>query len=175
MLVAVGTQNPAKVEGVRRAFSKFFPGVEVRATGAWRSGNPQPLGLRQITSGAISRARLAMKSVGGDFGVGVEAGIFRLHGLYLDHQQAVIMDRMGRMSLGHSSGFMLPNRAVEDLLESGRELEEYATRLTGISRVGDKGGIIHFLSKGAISRADLTEQCVVSALIPWLHRRLYRL
>ncbi|MDG6965976.1 MAG: DUF84 family protein, partial [Nitrososphaerota archaeon] len=30
MIVALGSRNPAKVEGVRRAFDMFFPGVEVR-------------------------------------------------------------------------------------------------------------------------------------------------
>lgn len=175
MLVAIGTKNPAKIEGARRAFSRFFPNAEVHAVNIGLGRNPQPLGLRQITNCAIARARLAMKLAGGDYGVGIEAGIFKLRGSYLDHQQAVIMDRRGGISLGHSSGFMLPSKAVEDMIANGEELEEYATRLTGITGIGDKGGIIRYLSKGVVSRADLTEQCVVSALIPWLHKRLYGL
>ena len=61
------------------------------------------------------------------------------------------------------------------MMREGKELEHYAVRLTGIDAVGDKGGIIHYLTKGAMTRTDLTEQCVMTALVPWLNKRIYGL
>lgn len=59
------------------------------------------------------------------------------------------------------------------MIREGRELEHYAVELTGIREIGDKGGLIHYLTNGQISRTDLTEQCVITALVPWLHKEVY--
>jgi inosine/xanthosine triphosphatase len=176
MIIAIGTKNPAKIEGVQKGFARFFSDLEFRSVDtAPVMVKAQPVGLDQITEGATIRARFALAEAGGDFGVGVEAGIFRLGGRYFDHQQAAVVDKTGRMSLGHSAGFPLPTAPVEKLMREGGELEHYAVQLTGIGDVGDKGGLIHHLTKGQISRTDLTEQCVITALIPWLHRDVYSL
>ena len=69
---------------------------------------------------------------------------------------------------------MLPREAIEKLFREGRELERWAEEVSGITEVGDKGGLIHYLTEGRVNRTDLSEQCVVTALIPWFHRELYR-
>jgi inosine/xanthosine triphosphatase len=176
VIVAIGTKNPAKVDGIRKGFSRFFSDLEFRSVDtAPVMTKAQPLGLEQITEGATLRARFALATAGGDFGVGVEAGVFRLGGCYFDHQQAAVVDGSGRASLGHSAGFPLPTGPMEKMVKEERELEHYAVQLTGIGDIGDKGGLIHYLTKGQISRTDLTEQCVITALIPWLHRDVYSL
>ena len=175
MIVAAGTKNPAKLEGVRRAFSRYFPGVEVRPVDSASVARAQPLGLEQMVEGAVARARFALSKAGGDFGVGVEAGIFQVGELFFDHQQAAVADTTGKVSLGHSAGYMLPKGAMENLLKEGKELEQFAEVLSGISEIGDKGGLVHFLTRGQMTRADLTEQCVMMAFAPWLHRDVYNL
>jgi inosine/xanthosine triphosphatase len=173
LIIAVGTKNPAKLEGVRLAFTKYFPQATIKAVDSSSVTRSQPLGLEQMSEGAISRARFALSRLGGDFGVGVEAGIFRMGGAYFDHQQAAIVDASGKLSLGHSAGYPLPTKAVEAMIKAGKELERYAESLSGVDEIGDKGGLVHHLTKGAITRTDLTEQCVVMALIPWLHKDVY--
>ncbi len=173
MRVAVGTKNPAKLEGVKNAFSKYFPDVELRPVDSSSVARVQPKGLEEMTGGAIARAKFALSKAGGDFGVGVEAGIFTIGKVYFDHQQAAVADSSGKVSLGHSAGYMLPAGAMETMIKERKELEQWAEALSGISQVGDKGGLIHFLTKGRMNRAELTEQCVVTALIPWLHRDVY--
>jgi inosine/xanthosine triphosphatase len=175
VIVALGSRNPAKVEGVRRAFTLFFPEVEVRPVDSAAVAKAQPRGLDEMTAGATARARFAFSQVGGDFGVGVEAGIFTIGGVYFDNQVAAVADRSGRVALGHSAGYSLPHEAMERLFAEGEELERWAENVSGIDEVGDKGGLIHFLTNGKMSRADLTEQCVVTALAPWLHRDVYKL
>ncbi len=175
MIIAVGTRNPAKVKGVRLAFAKYFTKVVLRPVDSSSVARLQPLGLGQMTEGAVARARFALSRVGGDLGVGVEAGIFKVGGAYFDHQQAALVDGSGRISLGHSAGYPLPREAIAKMIKEGRELEDFAKELSGIDGIGDKGGLIHYLTKGKMSRAELTEQCVIMALIPRLHKDVYGL
>lgn len=173
MIVAIGTKNPAKIEGVRRAFAKYFPDVELRSVDASSVAKAQPRGLEEMTAGATARAKFALSKAGGDFGVGVEAGIFTIGDIYFDNQVAAIANPSGKVSLGHSSGYMLPREAMEQLFKDGGELERWAEKVSGINEVGDKGGLIQHLTKDRMTRTDLSEECVVTALIPWLHRDVY--
>ena len=173
MLISVGTKNPAKIEGVRRAFARYFPDIQLHPVDASSVAKAQPKGLDEMTAGATARARFALSTGGGDFGVGVEAGIFTIGEVYFDNQVGAIVDSKGLVSLGHSAGYMLPREAMEKLFSEGKELERWAEEVSGINQVGDKGGLINFLTKGKMTRADLTEQCVMTALAPRLHRDVY--
>lgn len=173
VIVAVGTQNPAKVEGVRLAFAAYFQGVELRPVDSSSVSKAQPWGLEEMVAGAAARAKYALSREGGNFGVGVEAGIFTIGDVYFDNQVAAVADPGGMVSLGHSAGYTLPRDAMERLFGEGRELERWAEEVSGIDEVGDKGGLIKHLTKGAMDRTQLTEQCVITALIPWLHRGVY--
>lgn len=173
MIIATGTKNPTKVEGIRRAFSRYFSNLEIRTIDTSTVVLAQPISLREIMLGAIKRAKLALDTFESNFGVGVEAGIFRLGNNYIEHQQAVIMNSKGKFSIGHSSGFMLPKGLVHRMIKEKRELEFYAEELTNVKNIGDKEGIVYHLTKRTIRRVDLTEQCVMMALVPWLNRDLY--
>lgn len=173
MIIAVGSKNPAKVKGVRGAFARYYRSVQVRPVDSSPVAKAQPRGLEEMTQGAANRARFALSKAGGDFGVGVEAGIFTIDGIYFDNQLAAIANPAGKVSFGHSAGYMLPREDMEKLFSEGKELERWAEDLSGIKEVGDKGGLIRYLTKGKMTRTDLTEQCVVTALIPWLHPDVY--
>lgn len=175
LIVATGTENPAKVEGIRRAFSKYFPGIELRPIDSSSVSKAQPRGLEEMTAGATARAKFALSKAGGDYGVGVEAGIFTIGEVYFDNQVAAVVDPQGRVTLGHSAGYMLPREDIEKLFQDARELERWAEEVSGIDEVGDKGGLINFLTNSRITRADLTEQCVITALAPRLHPDVYHL
>jgi len=173
IVVAVGTKNPAKIEGVKRAFARYYVDVEVRPVDSSKVAKAQPRGLDEMAAGASARAKYALSVAGGDFGVGVEAGIFNIGLVYFDNQVGAVSDRRGGVSLGHSAGYMLPRDAMEELFREGKELERWAEKVSGIDEVGDKGGLVNFLTKGKVSRADLTEQCVIMALAPRFHRDVY--
>lgn len=173
MIVAVGTKNPAKVEGIRRGFERYFPAVELRPVDSSSVSKAQPRGLAEMTAGATARARFALSKAGGDFGVGVEAGIFTIGEVYFDNQMAAVADPSGKVSLGHSAGYPLPREDMENLFRDGSELERWAEKVSGIDEVGDKGGLIAHLTGGKMTRTDLTEQSVITALIPWMHRGVY--
>ena len=108
MIVAVGTKNPAKVKGISDAFAKYFQDFEIRPIDSSSVAKAQPKGLEEMTSGANSRAGYALANARGDLGGGVEAGIFTIGEVYFDNQVAAVVDKNGKVSLGHSAGYMLP-------------------------------------------------------------------
>ena len=179
MKVVVGSTNPAKIEGVRRAFTALFGAVDIVGVQVSTSVGSQPIGLRSVIIGAVERAVNALRLVEGDFGVGVEAGLVEVPATvtgYMDFQACAIVDNQGLVSLGFGPGFEFPPQAVDEVIKGlARELEEPMVRLTGIERIGEKGGAIKWLSRGAMDRETLTEMATMMALIPRLNSDLYPL
>ncbi len=175
-LVAIGSLNPAKTRGVRNVFPFFFQGcrfVEVDTSSVVAS---QPVGIEQILAGASKRAEFALSHTAASFGVGAEAGIISIapH-QHINVQAAVIVDNEGRSGTGFSCGFLIPERFVERMQKEGLELDRYSHELTGAERISEEEGIVYHVSKGRVSRIQMTEQCVSMALIPWLNRDAYAL
>ncbi len=172
MIVAVGSKNPVKVEGVRRAFEKFFENVEAIGVEVSSGVRNQPFGHETI-EGAINRAKNAFRD-GFDFSVGVEAGLFEFsHTItgFIDFQVACVYDG-SRYTLGFGPGFEYPPKVIDGVL-SGGEVGKVMTDLTGIDDLGKKFGAIGFLTKKHVVRRDLTEIAVTMALIPWVNKKLY--
>jgi inosine/xanthosine triphosphatase len=175
VLVAVGSENPAKVEGVRKAF-KPIRGCRFVAVKASSVAKTQPLGLGETVGGATGRARFAQLEADSDYGVGVEAGVVRLApGHFVNLQVAAIVDSRGRTSLGCSSGFPLAPAFVSRLRREGLELDRYAHEMTGAKAIREEDGIVYHLTAKRYTRVEMTEQCVSMALVPWLNKRAYGL
>jgi len=174
VLVAVGSLNASKLEGVRRAFREVFGQAEV--VGVRVEGlKPQPIGLGEIVDGARKRAIVALERVeGSSFGVGIEAGILTLPGIAVDVQAAFVASRDGRESVGLSPAFPLPRRFVEPLLAGVYgELEEVADRHFGTEGVGERGGVVKLLTRGRVTREDLTYLATLMALVAFENSDLY--
>ncbi len=177
LLVAVGSRNVAKTLGVRRAFSAFFPRIEVKEVDTTSLVRTQPLSLEETAEGAQERAVFALEFARPDFGVGVEAGVIGMGkawpGHYLNLQVAAVVDFQGQLAFGFSSGFPIPERFVTKLKENREELDRYTHELTGAKKVREEHGIVYHLSGKRLSRVEMTEQCVSMALIPWLNKKVY--
>ncbi len=171
MKVIVGSKNPAKLEGVKLAFSQFFD-VEVEGKEVDSGVSAQPFDNDTI-KGAINRAVRAYEE-GYDFGVGVEAGLFRnnftLTG-YLDIQVAAVYDG-DRVCIGYGPGFEYPEKVLRSVL-GGSEVGKVMEALTGIDELGKKQGAIGYLTRNVVTRSELTRIAVTMALIPFLNRSLY--
>lgn len=173
-LVAIGSRNPAKTVGARQIFSAFFPGCRFKEVDTSIVSMAQPIGMEQVVEGARARAQFALTEAAADFGVGVEAGIVSLSsGENINLQAAVIVDNKGRSGLGLSSGFMIPASFLRKMLEEGAELDRYSHELTLAEKITEEEGIVYHLTKGRISRLQMTEQCVSMALVPWLNSKTY--
>jgi len=173
VVVTLGSKNPAKFEGVKRAFTRFFNDVSVK-TSEVDSGVPDQPFDNDTVKGAINRALKAYESEECDFGVGVEAGLFRnnftLTG-YLDIQVAAVYDG-NRICIGYGPGFEYPEKVLRPVL-GGSEVGKVMEAVTGIKDLGKKQGAIGYLTKNAVTRTELTEIAVIMALIPFLNRKLY--
>ncbi len=170
--IVVGSTNPTKVEGAKLAFRQYYGEVEIEAVEVKTTVPSQPFGEDTI-KGAIERAEKSYRE-DFDFSVGIEAGLFPFNHTitgYIDFQVAAVYD--GEIcTIGFGPGFEFPKQVVREA-SSGREVGEVMSKITGIDDIGKKHGAVYFLSKGAISRTELSRLSVTMALIPRLNRELY--
>lgn len=169
--IRVGTSNPVKVRAVRAAFRSLAWPARVAGVRVPTEVPDQPFGPEAIR-GALARARAALGNA--DFGVGIEAGLFWEPDAseYFDVQYCAIVDRAGRVSVGHGPGFVYPPSVVE-LVKAGLTVGQAMEKLTGIGRIGSKDGAIGYLTKGRFKRDALTESAVLMAMVPRIRLDLY--
>lgn len=170
MRIVVGSKNPTKIEGARLAFEQFFSEVEIQSVEVKTKNQPFD---EETVEGALKRALLSY-SRNFDFSVGIEAGLFRISKAmsgYMDFQVAAIYNGE-RFTIGFGPGFEYPKEVVEQA-KSGIEVGKTMEIISGINEIGRKFGAIHFLSKGVISRTELSRIAVTMALIPWVNWGLY--
>ncbi len=171
VVVRVGTDNPVKVRAVRQVFEDLFDRTRVKMT-PLASGVPEQPFDQQAPVGAMNRARAALQDA--DFGVGIEAGLIwdPSVGDYLDVQYCAVVDRVGRVTLGHGPGFEYPP-AVVAKAKAGATVGQAMAELTGIREIGSKYGAIGFLTERRMDRDALTEAAVLMAMVPRIRRDLY--
>jgi len=166
MKIHVGTRNTLKVRAVRAAFAAVFDdeSLDVVAMATEGGVSSQPFD-DEVVQGAICRARGAL--TGADYGVGIEAGLVRFPGYddYLSVQFCAVLDRTGRLTVGHGPGYTLPQEVLDRLM-NGSTLNREMSRLSGIPEIKEKEGAIGILSGGRIDRFSITREAVLMALIP---------
>ncbi len=166
IMLAVGSLNPTKVNGVKKFAEKIFGKNKVKVRGVKvDSGVPkQPYGHATI-AGAVNRACAAFKKTGADYGVGLESGLIEFVDRRFDVQFCALFDGK-ETTLGSSMGFEVPEELMELIEKHGLDASEAFEKLTGVKNVGRRKGIIHVLSKGLAERKHMTEQCVLCAMTP---------
>jgi len=185
--VGVGTKNIVKINAVRNIFSKIWEQEEIviKSLPVKSEVSPQPLSFEETVLGAYNRAFKAKEGGGDkhDFYVGIEAGIMPLkipekmakndnliHPPFLDIQVCVILRRKDdKISLGLGPGFAYPPEVMEGVKE-GKTVNEIMSKISNIENIGSKIGAIGFLTCGIMKRKKLTEQAVLTALIPFIPR-----
>ncbi len=169
--VHVGSDNPVKLRAVRRVVADVFERVRVTSVPVATGVPEQPVD-QQAPVGAMNRARAALTDA--DFGVGIEAGLLwdAAVGDYLDVQYCAIVDRAGRVTLGHGPGFEYPPGVIERV-KAGKTVGEAMADLTGVREIGSKFGAIGYLTERRMDRDTLTEAAVLMAMVPRIRRDLY--
>jgi inosine/xanthosine triphosphatase len=169
--VFVGSGNPVKVRAVQDVLRAISFPARVRGLKVRTEVSDQPFD-EEALQGAVSRAKSAIQ--GGDFGVGIEAGLMWSSALsdYFDVQYCAIIDRGGRITVGHGPGFTYPPRVLEKV-KAGATVGEAMERLTGIRGIGSRQGAIGYLTEGRLDRKRLTESAVLMAMVPRIRREFY--
>ena len=177
--VAVGSKNPSKIEGVRKAYEYLGIDVEIIPVEARSGVSRQPKSIEETVKGALNRVLYSRNVVDADEYVGVESGLMYIPYVdrVVDVTVAVIADRNLRISIGLSPAFEIPPDIVRRLYGEDLELEDVVVEISGIENIGEKGGFISYLTGGKYERSELVRQAVLMALTPRLSpiKRMYRL
>ncbi len=176
MRVLVGSENPIKIESVRKSFSKFFKDIEVEGMLVDSEVSSQPVN-EDTFKGAQNRAENVKRinheqNLGATFFVGIEGGILRLHNRWFSFSVIYILDEHNRYSFGTTGLYELPD-GISEKLFAGKELGHVIDDLAKDNSTKEKYGAIGFLTKGKVDRLKNHVQGVTFALVPFIQENLY--
>ena len=176
MKILIGTKNPGKIEGTKRAFEKYFENVEIEGIPVHSNVPDQPVN-EEIFQGAKNRVENLKKyakknNIKADYYVATEAGITNLLGNWIEINSAVVEDVNAFQSIGTSQGFPIPEKYVKEIINS--ELGKLMDKVFEGKNLGKGKGGISNLTHGNITRLDLTENAVIMALISHINGELWK-
>lgn len=176
MKIIIATKNPEKVEGAKIAFAEYFDEFEIESISANSDVSEEPVN-DEIYIGASNRVknlRSIAKEQGkeADYYIAVESGITNKLGKWVILSIAVIEDKNGFQSIGVSSGFPVPSKYVEEIIQT--DLGKVMDKIFNKTELGAGKGGINLLTKGKISRIDQTKQAFIMALTQFLNGEVWK-
>ena len=176
MKILMGTKNPGKIEGAKKAFEEYFDNIEIEGISVSSEVSDQPVN-EEIFKGAKNRVKNLRKyakenNIDADFYIASEAGITNLLGDWIDINSAVIESREGLQSVGTSQGFPIPKKYVDEIIET--ELGKVMDKIFSGEKLGNGKGGISFLTKDVITRINLTKDAFIMALIPHINGEIWK-
>ena len=166
MKVLIGSKNPGKIQGAKEAFENYFEDFDIEGIPVSSNVSEEPVN-NEIYEGARNRVDNLIKyseenNLDIDYFLGIESGITNLLGQWVIINIAVIKDRSGYESWGTSSAFPVPNKYVDEIINT-----DLGKVMDNIFKQNDlrsyKGGI-SFLTNEVITRIDMTREAFVMAL-----------
>lgn len=176
MRILIGTKNPGKIQGAKLAFEKYFDNIEIEGISVESEVGAQPVN-QEILEGARNRVRnlkayAKRNNIYADFYVSSEAGITDLLGEWIDINCVVIEDKEGFQSVGTSQGFPIPEKYIKEIKET--ELGKVMDKIFEGTDLGKGKGGINYLTKGEVSRIELTQNAFVMALTKHINGEIWR-
>jgi inosine/xanthosine triphosphatase len=172
--LVVASHNPIKVQAVLNGFRRMFPHavINVNMVSVPSGVRPQPLSDEEALRGALNRAQnAAARMPDADYWIGIEAGVQSVDSEMMSFSWVVIRSKQ-LTGKGRSGAFFLP-RKVADLVRQGKELGEADDIVCNRSNSKQDNGAVGLLTDNVIDRAQLYEQAVILALIPFKNQALY--
>lgn len=171
MKVLIGTKNPGKIEGAKKAFERYFDDVEITGIPVSSEVGDEPVN-EEICLGARNRVKNLKKyakenNLDIDYYIAVESGITNSLGAYMIINVAVIENADGIESVGTASGFPVPDKYVDEVINT--DLGTVMDRIFNEKNLSIGKGGISFLTHDAMSRIDLTEQAFIMALVKFIN------
>lgn len=174
MKIAVGSENPVKIKAARDAFKTLWPDKkwEVEGVSVPSGVSDQPMSDEESIKGAINRAKIALKKLNADFGVGLEGGLQRIGKRWFDCGWAVVVSKKGRIGVASTVRIETPAKLMK-LIKKGKELGE-ANDLY-FKKENSKQGQGHFglMTNGVITRTRGYRDGLIMALTRYLHPQLW--
>ncbi len=173
MKILIGTKNPAKIEGAKQAFAKYFESLDIEGVPVPSQVSEEPVN-ESIYEGAKNRVNNLIEYANEqqldiDYFLGIESGITNLLGKWVIINIAIIKDKSGYESWGYSPAFPVPDKYVDEIIE-----KDLGTVMDSLFQEKDlrsnKGGI-SFLTNDVISRIDLTRGAFIMALTQFVNEK----
>ncbi len=172
MKVAVGSNNPVKIEAVAHVLNRVYHGLEVIGLEVLSEVSDQPWGDEETRQGAVNRAQRALAEAEADLGVGLEGGIIETEYGLMTCAWCAIVNQQGVVGLGGGVNILLPP-PVALALKEGRELGTAMDQLTGLTDTKRKMGAVGILTDGLSNRQEAYEHLVKMALVRFLSPQFY--
>lgn len=171
MKVIVASTNPGKLEGAKVAFVEYFDEFDIEGIKVSSDVSEEPVNdeIYQGASNRVKNVRKVAEEQGkdADFYVAVESGITNKLGEWTILNVAVIEDKTGFKSWGISSGFPVPEKYVEEIINT--DLGKVMDRIFDEEELRAGKGGINLLTKGKITRIDQTKQAFIMALTQFIN------
>ncbi len=172
MKVLIATKNQGKIEGAKKALEHYFTDIEIKGIPVESNVSEQPVN-DEIYNGAKNRVKNLKEyakenNINADLYLSIESGINNSLGRWMITNIAVIEDNNGFESYGTSPSFPVPDRLVEDIIDT--DLSQVMNKIfTKDDERHNKGGGIQLLTHNEISRIDLTEYAFIMALTKYIN------
>ena len=92
---------------------------------------------------------------------------------HINLQAAVIVDKDGRSGTGPLVRVPGPRPVHREDAEGGHGGSTGTLMSLPAPRITEEEGIVYHVSKGRVSRLQMTEQCVTWRSSPWLNKKAY--
>lgn len=171
--VLIASTNPVKIDSVRLAFTKIYPGTDFIFKGvSTPSGvSDQPMGEKETLKGAQTRVKNLFKLNQADFFVGIEGGSKKV-GKGMETFAWVVTKSKNKTSKSRTASFFLPKKIIE-LVDQGIELGQADDIIFHRQNSKQSNGAVGILTNNTITRTSYYEQAVVMSLIPFINPKLY--
>ncbi len=185
MKIVLASGNPVKARATENGFRRVFPKetFEVVRLSVPSGVSDQPMTDAETLLGATNRIDAVSEAEpSADFWIGIEGGIAEEEigtgeGISKDDTEmtalawVVVRSKTG-FGKSRTGTFVLPPD-VARLVRQGKELGEADDIVFGRSNSKQAEGAVGLLTGGVVDRAQLYEQSVVLALIPFRNRTMY--
>lgn len=165
-----------KIEGTKLAFVEYFDEFKIEGINVDSNVSDEPVN-DEIYEGASNRIKNVKKIVENeekeaDFFVAIESGITNKLGEWTILNIAVVEDKNGFKSWGTSAGFPVPQKYVEDIINT--DLGKVMDKIFNQTELRAGKGGINLLTKGKITRIDQTKQAVIMALTQFINGETWK-
>ncbi|WP_019243913.1 MULTISPECIES: DUF84 family protein [Bacillus] len=154
MKIAIGSNNPAKIEAVQKTFTGR--NNQIIPMNVSSGVSEQPFSDEETIQGAINRAQACLRETEAQIGIGLEGGVVQTsYGLFLCNWGALVIDGKEPIIAG-GARIPLPKEITERLL-LGEELGPIMDDFTKQKNIRKKEGAIGIFTNEAITRSQMFE------------------
>ncbi|MTH55633.1 DUF84 family protein [Bacillus mangrovi] len=154
MIIAIGTENPAKVQAVKQGFSSIRLITDFKEVSVPSGVSSQPLTDEETMKGAENRAKAARLAAGADIGIGLEGGVMETQaGFFLCNWGALVCADLPPIIAG-GARIQLPLEICAELVK-GRELSPIMDEYSGSRQTGRSRGAMGIFTNGTVDRTEM--------------------